>query len=312
MPLTAREKELLGPKMDRVTRLSSMLTHIDIHVPLLISYVYGDNLNIEDYAAIHEKGHALTKLFKKKTLHAIGDFVRSITDGAQPDGASEMSVAAFKSEISKVLNPSTYKACFPYLRRIVHFDGCSELAHSYLKCIIVNLAIRIFKHIQGGSIAAEWGEISKCYDMVALLPVHDEVDIAELQLIVVVQPGECDFAFADASYKGISEDSIPEKASCSGSCISLHADGDAELIEALKATALVEDIRAGTGGNHVLEAVRRGAEEDEVTSQGESEIADDLGEEFNDYVLSTFREEEELTSEDGEYEWVLHPTPDGR
>nr|OQO22249.1 hypothetical protein B0A51_10362 [Rachicladosporium sp. CCFEE 5018] len=101
-----------------------MLTHTNLHVLVPIRYVYGDNLNSEHYAAIRDKAYPLTKSFKTKTLRAIVDFVRSIIDNVHTDGTSEMSVAAFTGELDKVLNASTYKACFPYLRRAVHSDGC--------------------------------------------------------------------------------------------------------------------------------------------------------------------------------------------
>ncbi|OQO05274.1 hypothetical protein B0A48_09041 [Cryoendolithus antarcticus] len=45
------------------------------------------------------------------------------------------------------------------------------------------------------------------------------------------------------------------------------------------------------------------AKDDETTGQAEHEITKELDEFFDDYVVSAIRDDEELTSADGEYEW---------
>ncbi|KAF2770099.1 hypothetical protein EJ03DRAFT_350683 [Teratosphaeria nubilosa] len=178
-PLTSREKDEFRQKLDCVTRWAFLLTHVNIAAADIVSWVFGDRVEVNsvDWDWARTKLMENMRTYKNQTINNMENYVRKIIENDAR--VLEMSPEEFAGQyLPDAFSPISYFQCFKSMKSHININDSQPLGQWYLKTIWLNVAKSVFKWLKG---LTDRQKALDFFDTVALLEDHDDVDINDFQ-----------------------------------------------------------------------------------------------------------------------------------
>ena len=160
------------PRLDRVIRWNTLLIHVNINVPAIVSFVFGDRIGVDslDYDWARNKIMENQRSYKSKVLSGFKSLIGTMV--TQDPALLDIPKATFSEKLCASFNEHNYFHCFPYMKNYLGIDNSTETGKWFLKTIYTNVGTRVWSWKVGGETADEWYVIESAHPTLLSLPCH--------------------------------------------------------------------------------------------------------------------------------------------